>query len=120
MKEYITARRSMLHRTNAAVEPYEKPNKEPKISSSVCQHSFSRFWKSKLSRCHKVFDESDATVSVIKTINHVYTSYLPVLARFIPVLLNGDMLGLILGLILGLSSLNVPFSIANSLSCCFL
>ena len=39
-----------------------------------------------------------------------------VLARFIPVLLKGDMLGLMLGL----SSLKVPLSIANSLNCCFL
>ena len=46
--------------------------------------------------------------------------YRPVLARFIPVLLKGDILGLILGLMLGLSSLSVPFSIANSLNCCFL
>lgn len=46
--------------------------------------------------------------------------YLPVLARFNPALLNGDILGLILGLMLGLSSRNVPLSIASSLSCCFL
>lgn len=46
--------------------------------------------------------------------------YSPVLARFIPMLLKGDMLGLILGLILGLSSLSVPFILANSFSCSFL
>lgn len=50
------------------------------------------------------------------SLNH----HLPVLARFIPVLFEVDMLGLMLALILGPSSLIVPFRIANSLSCCFL
>lgn len=56
----------------------------------------------------------------IKRITITCIYYRPVLARFIPMLLKGDMLGLILGLILGLSSLSVPFILANSFSCSFL
>ena len=62
---------------------------------------------------------STDTVSITKLVitpPYLTLPYLPVLARFSPVLLNGDMLGLILGL----SSLRVPFSNASSLSCCFL
>lgn len=52
-------------------------------------------------------------------VNRLHTSVVnhrPVFARFMPVLLNGDKLGLNWGL----SSRRVPFRMANSLSCCFL
>lgn len=65
-------------------------------------------------------NQSTRSRQAIKRISITCIYYRPVLARFIPMLLKGDMLGLILGLILGLSSLSVPFILANSFSCSFL
>ena len=115
---------SMMQKKPVSDAKHQKKKKPPNQTQRVYAHrlrtlSLLTFWR-------QIHEET-----IRKPINQLYhcpetlkkllpAFYRPVLARFIPAVLKGDMLGLMLGLILGLSSLSVPLSMASSLSCCFL